>query len=292
MKRFGIYMFTLTVALSAASVAVAQDDMYFTKKTMEANADNPTAVRPRGYTYSDNQSAYVPTVNTEADSLTDDVIYLDNDTTMGLNMDVDAYNRRGRSYSDESYADSMAHDTVYVTRRIEFIDNGWYDPWCWRSWWYDPWYDPWYYDSWYYGPGWAWAGWHHHWYGPGWYDPWYGPGWYRPWYGPGHVVAYSRPNSRNHSNIGRVYADRGSRSNSFSREGSSRRGFSNSNTTFGRNNTNNNTFGNTRSSNSFGNTRSNSSFGNTRSNSSFGGSRGGSFGGGARGGGFGGGRRR
>ena len=284
MKRIQICMLTLTIAFGMASVAVAQDDMYFTKKTMKANADNPTVVRPRGYTYSDNQSAYVPTINSEADSSADDVIYLDNDTTMGINMDVDANNRRGRSYSDESYVDSMVHDTVYVTRRIEFIDNGWYDPWCWRSWWYDPWYYDSWYDPWYHGGYWAW----HHWYGPGWYDPWYGPGWYRPWYGPGHIVAYSRPNSRNHSNIGRVYADRSSRNNSFSREGSSRRGFSNSNTTFGRNNTNNNSFGNTRS--NFGNTRSN--FGSSGGGFSGGSRGGGSFGGGSRGGGFGGGGRR
>lgn len=250
-----LVMICMTVV--AANVS-AQDDMYFTKKTMK-----PTVV---------NEYTTVPTT-AEGYDANSDIIYIDNNA--GIDVDVDDYNRRGRAYTSNERIDSVVQDTMYVVRRIEFIDNGWYDPYYFRYRFYDPWFDPWY-DPWYYSWGYPYAW--NRWYSPVWYDPWYGPGWYRPIITHRPIYVSTYPGTRNHS---RVYSSTGTGNHSSfnKRYETSSRGFrSNSNTTFGRNVSANRGFSNTRSTN-FGNT---SNFG----GSSYSGGGGGfSGGGGSHGGG-------
>lgn len=128
----------------------------------------------------------------------------------GLDMDVDAYNRRGQFLvADSVPADSLDAllDSYAYTRRIEkfsnpdivngsgnqaLIDSYYSQPATdinvyvvnaspWATWPYSSWYSPWY--NWY-GPSWSWS------WNMGWYDPWYswswgwGPG-YWPGYAPG-----------------------------------------------------------------------------------------------------------
>lgn len=127
----------------------------------------------------------------------------------GLNMDVDAYNRRGQFLvADSVSADSLqGADTYAYTRRLErFYDSdivnasgdddlidSYYStqsqpdinvyvvnpsPWS-----YGAWYNPWYYNPWY-GPSWS-MSW-------GWADPWYGPSWSWCWgWGPAWGPAWS-----------------------------------------------------------------------------------------------------
>ena len=254
--------------LLATNGLFAQDDMYFTKKTMKTTVEEPK---------------YVPTPHEGYDSNAD-IIFVDNNG--GIDVDIDEYNRRGRSFNDTSIVDSTYHDTVYVTRRIEFIDNGWYDPYYYSPWYYDPWY----YDSWYYGPYWrgsyyAWNRWY--------YDPWYGPGYYRPYWG-GRTYAYAAPvRTRNHSRVSNTAYIGGTGSShgrSFNQGVASRgRGFSANNSSFGTRRSSTNTgFSSTRNS-SFSNPRTNTTptYTPTTTNSSFGGysSGGGGFSGGGHGGG-------
>ncbi|MDO5447214.1 MAG: hypothetical protein Q4F34_05510 [Prevotellaceae bacterium] len=256
-------MLAIVCMAVAATSVFAQDDMYFTKKTMKSNVNN--------------EYTTIPTA-TDGYDANSDIVFIDNNG--GIDVDVDDYNRRGRAYNSSERVDSVVQDTMYVTRRIEFIDNGWYDPYYYRyrfyDPWFDPWYDPWYYTSW--GWGYAW----NRWYSPIWYDPWYGPGWYRPiWNRPIYVA--SRPGTRNHS---RVYASSGTGNHtSFNKRfDTSNRGFRSGNSNFGKSTTN--------TSRGFSTTRSTTNFGSTRSysGSSFsGGCSGGGFSGGSRGGGGGGG---
>lgn len=128
----------------------------------------------------------------------------------GLNMDVDAYNRRGQFLvADSVPADSLDAngDTYAYTRRLEKfynsdIVNGSNDQALIDSYYAQPattdinvyvvnpspwsygFYNPWYYNSWY-GPSWSWS------WNWGWYDPWYswswnwgcGPGYWGPGWG-------------------------------------------------------------------------------------------------------------
>lgn len=234
----------LVCAVLFATNVLAQDDMYFTKKTMKATvSDAPTYVPVAVDEYNDNN----------------DVVFIDNNG--GIDVDVDAYNRRGRITSDKEYVDSVVQDTMYVTRRIEFIDNGWYDPYYTRAWYYDPWYyDPWYYswyDPWYYGPGWrydyAWGG---------YYRPYWNHGWYAPVY-TGGVYVYNSPGTRNHSVVG-------TSNHSGYRGGfaSNSRGFSRSTTGFGSHTTASNSSKNTgfRASKSGFNSRTTTTSTNTNTN--------------------------
>lgn len=178
---------TLTMTLTMTMTVRAQDDdMYFTKKMLKSEkkpiiVDNSNDASKKSHAGSD-------------------IIYLNNGSHQGLDIDVDAYNRRGKAYKDSFTADSMSHDTIYVTRRIEFIDNGWYDPWYWRPWCYDPWFDPWFdpwYDPWFY-PGWryslSWRAWH---------DPWWHGYWGPVWYRPARIVGYVPNYTANHYTKGR-----------------------------------------------------------------------------------------
>ncbi len=194
MKKFGFsallprtVTLTMTMTLTMTLAVMAQDDdMYFTKKMLKSEkkpiiVDNSNDASTKSYAGSD-------------------IIYLNNGSHQGLDIDVDAYNRRGKAYKDSFTADSVSHDTIYVTRRIEFIDNGWYDPWYWRPWCYDPWYDPWFdpwYDPWFY-PGWRYSlSWRT------WYDPWWHGYWGPAWYRPARIVGYVPNYTANHYTKGR-----------------------------------------------------------------------------------------
>ena len=95
----------------------------------------------------------------------------------------------GQDEAAVPYVDGYADDDDYVYTRQMSRWDGFYDPWFYSSYhynpwwgygyypWYTGWYDPWYYgwyDPWYYGWGYPWHGWYG--YGYGWYP--YGYGWY------------------------------------------------------------------------------------------------------------------
>lgn len=253
----------------ASTVAVAQDDMYFTPKKKDKKE-----VRE----------------------------YLPPKRHTGCDRNIDEYNRRGNFRSRYNvidsdstandiidFAETMPSDTLYYNgsggydeeddytcsrRMSRFDDYYWRDPFYWDTWYGSPY---WYGSAYWYGSPYWYAR-----YGWGWYDPWYYGGWYSPYYwgwGGWHhhihhpVVAYHPRGWRTGTN-NRVVT------------GTSNRRFAQRNDT-GRRTTrwNNNSYRNTNRTNSFGqNSVSRPSY----STGSFGGNRG-SFSGGNRGGSFGGG---
>lgn len=256
-----------------STVAIAQDDIYFTP------------------TKKDKKEAreYRPPMRHE-----------------GCNRDVDEYNRRGdfRSHYDVMGPDSTAKDVIdfsagvpadslgrydggrfyddddyaYSRRMSRFDDYYWRDPFYWDMWYGSPY---WYTNAYWYGSPYWYAR-----YGWGWYDPWYYGGWYRPYYygwggwgGPHyHHVAVARPGGGRYTGTNN-HGYRGVSNNRFAqRNGVNRSSRIRSNAGLdnsSRNNTRYSNFGNSGTSRPSYNS---GSFGGSRG-SSFGGSRGGSFGG-------------
>lgn len=288
MKRI-VLLFCLFGMVS--SLAMAQDDMYFTPK--KADKDKETV--EQRVTYVVERPVFVRDVDEynrrgrfandyfgiSADSLYSDVIDLD---TLGIDtVAIDT-----AFVDDFDYSYNPEDDYAYSRQMSRFDDFYWYDPW------YHGWYG--YGPYWYGSPYWH-AGWW--WYDP-WYDPWY-YGWYGHWWWHRPLYSYYRPyrgvtGTMNH---GRLYGHRGGASNNFrgyrgnyngSNNGLTGRRYPsrdnnsyNSNTSRNRfrgNRPNRNTLQNTQSrpsfNNSFGGNRSGGSF---RGGGSFGGSRGGGGGG-------------
>lgn len=205
--------FLMSALLATASMAAFaspsswddDDDIYYNPSKVEKKAPAKQTKKA--------DSPY-PAVATD---YPDPATYSPASATPGINLDDDAYNRRGQFLVADSVPyDSIdaierrmgSRDTYAYTRRIERYHNGdvinassdqelidtyyaqspeiniyvnsdWgFSPWY--SGWYSPWYSSWY-SPWY--AGWY-SPWYTGWYGPsfawgwgGWYDPWYGPAW-------------------------------------------------------------------------------------------------------------------
>ena len=197
------------IALLAASVAWAQDDVYFvpTKKALEAE-------RQEMYGNSSYEQIAIP-----SDKAFEHSHWADGRSAGGRN--IDEYNRRGtaRSKNDSlntrGYREYDTEDYTATARIVRFrsprgcilaspyyydyYDLGFYDPWfddwAWggrfgaypylsfgwnRGWWgaswsFGGWYSPWYYNSWY-GPSYS------YWYSPYYYGGWGWNRWDAPFY--------------------------------------------------------------------------------------------------------------
>ncbi len=193
---------SLAQAMPSASSWDDEDDIYY-------NASK--AAKPRVNKVRTTNSGYTPPA--VARTYDDPATY----TPMagsGLNVDVDAYNRRGQflvsdsipfdSVSEYLNGDMQKADTYAYTRRLERYHNGdivngsndrdlidsyysqpsqggtdinvyvYNDPWGYNSWYGNGWYNPYY--------SWSWGRpWYSGWYGPSWSWGW-GGGWYDPWY--------------------------------------------------------------------------------------------------------------
>ena len=205
-KTFTLAMLAASALTSWAAPASYDDDDY---DDIYYNASKDEKAKAEKKAAAARQANYIP--NTVQD-YPDPAVFQAQGP--GLNMDIDAYNRRGQFLVADSVpadtTDANA-DTYAYTRRIERFYNGdivnasndqelidsYYSqpattdinvyvidpsPWSYGF------YNPWYYNSWY-GPSWSW----------GWYDPWYswswgwGPGYWGPswawgpgYWGPGH----------------------------------------------------------------------------------------------------------
>lgn len=281
-----------TASMLAATLAGAQDDMYFTPSDDGAEASD--------YEYIDD---YEPAHR------------------HGPLRDVDEYNRRGGTYVVEIdstgndiitfdaavgvYPDSVGGDTAATapppgdyecTRQMSrfddyhwqdaylegYSDGLWDSSWDYYPWYYTWWSRPWGYYSWWHSPySYSWSSWY--------YGSWGYPWRYSAW---AWAPAYRRPAAH------RPIAARGSTVRHVAggvRRGGTFGGYRSAGTTTQRRSTG--TFGGTRSSSptrsfgsgTFSGARSSGSFGGSRSGGSFGGTRsGGSFGGARSGGSFGG----
>lgn len=202
MKKSLILLAGMLFTLGASA---QDDDVYFvpSSKTQTSTAE----------VYSGSHSSYTPLGSTgETPSATDDNGAFESSDWCAHrgngSWDVDAYNRRGRNYKGQCYADTTKAEKQGRTAYDEGYDDGYEDGYFTsrlvRFWsprlgvyvsspyymdYYDFCYDPWYYgyaSPWY---GWGWSGWWGwgSWYGwRPWHSGWYGwgwGGWYDPWWG-------------------------------------------------------------------------------------------------------------
>lgn len=263
--------------LLPATVVVAQDDMYFTKKELKKPVYHledyyPATSRRTPEEY--NRISGPGSLRSEyqrisGDSLVGDTIYGANDSIALYDMfDEDLRLARRMRGLDERP----------VTINVYNIEDPWYRNWyhpfyAWHGYYgyYDPWFDnPWWFggwgDPWFYG----YSGWHYSW-------NYYNPYWGYHWGGPIVIHGGTTPRPTHRYGSG----TRGIGNSSTYRSSTERRSFGNAT---GRNNTNNNQ--------NYNNTRNNSNFIGTQRSSGFSGGGGGGFsggGGGSRTGGGGGG---
>ena len=192
-----LIVFLMLAALLPATT-MAQDDLYFVPKKTAEKKQNTQArfestVEDSTPTYYSGSDRSVDEYNRRGqyrgsfetvgvDSLGNDIIefhvgsgeYPDS-TEMAATQEAPA-----SVYSDSTeyseYSDYDDDDSFEYTRRMSRWD-GFYDPWFYSSYHYNPWWGHGYY-PWY-------SGWYGGWYDPwyySWYDPWY-YGWGSPWYG-------------------------------------------------------------------------------------------------------------
>jgi len=315
MKR-NIFLLLLGMAMPLSTMA--QDDLYFTPKKEVKEAKPTRAPQQRvttPYSYYSGSNRDVDEYNRRHGAVGSHYQVIDADSTAS---DVIAFHAGDGLYPDSTYIDTLFVERPYDMSQYDEDDDytysrrlysfyGYYDPWLygrwgwnpyWRPGWYDPWYygyagwwyDPWYYgyygwyDPWYYGYGWPYHG--------GWYGGWYGGYAWHPVHSGGHVHTNVAGNLSNRTfggsrnSYGTTWASHGARVSQYgSRSGGN--GGSNTRGTLSRNNTR--TFG---KSSSYGANRSTFSGASTRSGSFSGGTRSGGFSGGGGGGGFSGGGSR
>ena len=186
----------LAMCMTSLGTYAQDDDVYF----VPSSKDN---VQPAD-TYTAGRSSYTDINGT------DDQAYSSShwaDHRSNGHWDVDAYNRRGRNYRGETYADTT-QTSAYDAGYDDGYEDGYFTSRLVRFWsprvgvyvsspfymdYYDLCYDPFYYgyaSPWY---GWGWSGWYGwgSWYGwRPYYSSWYGwgwGGWYDPWWGPGYA---------------------------------------------------------------------------------------------------------
>ncbi len=205
MKFRRLSLIAMLLAATAATSAMPSssswdeedDDIYYNASKDKSSATQKQTKQAAG------NSGYYYTPNTIV-NYPDPAGYVPQGS--GLDMDVDAYNRRGQFLvADSVPADSLDAllDSYAYTRRIEkfsnpdivngsgnqaLIDSYYSQPATdinvyvvnaspWATWPYSSWYSPWY--NWY-GPSWSWS------WNMGWYDPWYSWSWgWGPGYWPG-----------------------------------------------------------------------------------------------------------
>lgn len=179
----------LGMCLVATGAYAQDDDVYFVPSS-ENNTESQDI-------YISETSSYEP--------IADESYYESSNWAAGRgngDWDVDEYNRRGRSYTQQE-VDTMTADDFYQDGYEDGYEDGYYTSRLIRFWsprvgvyvsspYYWDYYD-WYYayDPWYYGYGspwsWGWSGWYGwgSWYGwRPYYSSWYwGWGWNRPWHG-------------------------------------------------------------------------------------------------------------
>lgn len=193
MKK-SLLLLMMCATLGTLSSYAQDDDVYFvpsSKGKVEKTENNTSAAR----------SSYTP-INSDREA--DESNWADGRGNGG--WDVDTYNRRGKNYKgqnyaeqdtaryyDQGYEDGYA-DGSYTARIVRFYSPrmGVYVSSPYYLDYYDLCYDPWYYG---YGCSWGWSGWWGwgSWYGwRPYYSSWYWGwgGWYDPWWGPSYAWHY------------------------------------------------------------------------------------------------------